>query len=141
MILSTVIFIKFLGYAVSSIIGIIFTGPAERVHLLHIKDGEVGHSYLSVFKKCLDGNVEWAEIQDPYLRTKHQIHNLVRFCELLVKHCKKLREVKLTTVRGEGHNYSPVSSDELHVYNSVREPHTSELGGEYYTSHTNSFSF
>lgn len=76
-------------------------GPAERVHLLHIKDGESDHSYSSVFSQCLDGNVEWVEVLDPYLRTKHQIHNLVRFCELLVKHCVKLREFRLTTMKAE----------------------------------------
>lgn len=84
-------------------------GPAERVHLLHIKDGEVGHSYSSVFGKCLDGNVEWVEIQDPYLRAKHQLHNLVRFCELLVKSCKRLREMRLTTVKGERQDCTTVS--------------------------------
>ncbi len=81
----------------------------ERVHLLRIKDGETGYSYYSVFEKCLDGNVEWVEIQDPYLRAKHQLHNLVRFCELLVKCCKKLREIRLTTVRGDGHDCTTVS--------------------------------
>lgn len=84
-------------------------GPAERVHLLHIKDGEVGHSYSSVFEKCLDGNVEWVEIQDPYLRAKHQLHNLVRFCELLVKSCKRLREMRLTTVKGDRLDCTTVS--------------------------------
>lgn len=85
------------------------TGPAERVHLLHIKDGEVGHSYCSVLKQCLDGNVTWVELQDPYLRAKHQVHNLVRLCELLVKHCVKLKEVRVTTMRGERQDSSPVS--------------------------------
>lgn len=87
----------------------VLTGPAERVHLLQIKDGEVGHGYYSVFKSCLDGNVEWVELRDPYLRAKHQLHNLVRFCELLVEHCEKLREVRITTTRGDGQDCSPVS--------------------------------
>ena len=85
------------------------TGPAEHVHRLHIKDGEVGHSYCSVFQRCLDGNVTWVEVQDPYLSKRHQLHNLVRLCELLVKHCAKLREVKVTTSKGEMQEGAPVS--------------------------------
>ena len=71
--------------------------PSERVHILRIKDGEMGHSYSSVFQPCLDANVEWVELQDPYLRSRHQVHNLVRFCELLVKGCQKLKEIRIVT--------------------------------------------
>lgn len=78
----------------------------ERVHLLHIKEGETGHSYSSVFDRCLDSNVEWVELQDPYLRARHQVHNLVRFCEVVVKRSRRLKEVKVTTSRDGG----PVSN-------------------------------
>ena len=79
------------------------TGPMERVHYVHIKAGDVGHSYETLFQKCLDGNVEWVEVQDPYIRARHQVLNMVRFCELLVKSCKKLREIRLMTGAGESH--------------------------------------
>lgn len=71
----------------------------------------MGHGYYSVFSKCLDGNVEWVKIRDPYIRAKHQVHNLVRFCEMLVKHCKRLRKVELTTMRDVSHSHedTPVS--------------------------------
>lgn len=88
--------------------------PIEQVHLLHIKEGETGHSYFSVFKRCLDANIKWVELQDPYLRAKYQIHNLVRFCELLVRFCERLKEIRVVTVRGDGAE-SPVSGDDAHT--------------------------
>jgi len=80
----------------------VWPDSSERIHILRIKDGEVGHSYLSVFRPCLDANVEWVELQDPYLRSRYQVHNLVRFCELLVKACPRLREVRIVTSPPEG---------------------------------------
>ncbi len=85
--------------------------PSERVHVLHVKDGEIGHSYHSVFQRCLDGNVEWVELQDPYLRNRHQVHNLVRFCELLVKGCKKLKELRIITTTPEGGSEATIVSE------------------------------
>lgn len=73
----------------------------EYVYKLEIKAGETGRSYSSVFGTYLDDSVEWVEIEDPYLGQKkpHQLHNLVRFCEMLVKQCKELKEVNVFTIR------------------------------------------
>ncbi len=76
-------------------------GPAESVHSLRISPGATGYSYEAVFERCLDGNVHFVTVQDPYIRVRHQIHNFVRFCELLVKKCKKLSKISLTTTHGE----------------------------------------
>ena len=75
--------------------------PEERVCTIHIKEGEVGHSYGKVFKGCLDGNVEWVDIEDPYIRARYQVHNFVRFCEVVVKGCKHLRQIQLITGSGD----------------------------------------
>ena len=72
-------------------------GPTEVVQCIQIKEGEIGHSYARVFQSCLDEYVEWVEVQDPYIRARHQVHNFVRFCELLLKKCKRLKEVQLKT--------------------------------------------
>ncbi len=77
------------------------TEPVESVHSLHIAAGSTGHSYETVFERCLDGNVHFVHVQDPYIRARHQIHNFVRFCELLVKKCKKLQTINLLTTSGE----------------------------------------
>ena len=73
------------------------------MHYIQIEEGEIGHSYARVFQGCLDGNVEWVEVQDPYIRARHQVHNFVRFCELVLKNCKKLKQIQLKTGSGDAH--------------------------------------
>ena len=50
-----------------------------------------------IFDKCLDGNVTWIKVEDPYIRDRHQLHNFVRFCELVVRKCRKINRIHLTT--------------------------------------------
>ena len=69
----------------------------EKVQTLTIKEGDRGYSYAVIFDKCLDGNVTWIEVEDPYIRARHQLHNFVRFCELVVRKCRKINRVHLTT--------------------------------------------
>lgn len=83
------------------------TGPEERVQSIHIKEGESGHSYASVFHRCLDDNVQWVEVDDPYIRARYQVQNFVRFCELAVKSCRRLKGIRLVT--GTGDKQSEVS--------------------------------
>ena len=73
------------------------TVTPERVQSLSIKEGDTGYSYGVVFEQCLDGNVTWVEVEDPYIRARHQLHNFVRFCELVVKKCRKISRIHLTT--------------------------------------------
>ena len=49
------------------------TVPSEKVQFIHIKEGCMGYSYANVFSKCLDGNLEWIEVEDPYIRARHQV--------------------------------------------------------------------
>ena len=71
--------------------------PTERVQCIQIKAGETGHSYGTLFRTCMDGNVESIAVSDPYIRAKHQVHNFVRFCELAIKSCRKLKKISLVT--------------------------------------------
>lgn len=88
--------------------------------MLSIKDGEIGHSYSTVFQRCIDGNVEWVELQDPYLRSRHQVHNVVRFCELLVKGSRRLKEIKIITRPSEeGTDTAGVSYINMECLNSL----------------------
>ena len=52
----------------------IATGSFNRVHCVQIKEGDTGHSYSSLFKDYLDGNITKVEVLDPYIRSKHQVH-------------------------------------------------------------------
>lgn len=65
----------------------------------HIESDSIGHSFESIFGRFLDEDVDYVEIEDPYIRLYHQCQNLVRFCELLVKKCKKIQTIKLLTVK------------------------------------------
>ncbi len=67
--------------------------PVER----HFKIlyGETGHTYERVFGPYLKGVCQ-VEVEDPYIRSTHQVANFIRLCELLVK-AGTIREVRLTT--------------------------------------------
>eukprot|EP00731_Ephydatia_muelleri_P000725 Em0001g725a len=71
--------------------------PSEKVHCIQIRAGDRGYGYETLFRDCLDDNVEWVELDDPYIRARHQVRNFVQFCELMVKRCKRLRQITLTT--------------------------------------------
>ena len=57
--------------------------------------GDTGHSYESILRPYLAG-AKQVEIEDPYIRATHQIHNFVRFCEAIVKH-PNVKKIYLTT--------------------------------------------
>ena len=40
---------------------------------MNISAGDTGYGYDKVFGDCLDGNIEWVEVKDPYIRAKHQV--------------------------------------------------------------------
>ncbi len=69
-------------------------GPAERHYTIHY--GDTGHSYDTIFGPYLDG-AKAVLIEDPYIRMPHQIANLVRFCETVVKSAATVRSIKLIT--------------------------------------------
>jgi ATP-dependent Lon protease len=55
----------------------------------------IGFSYQSIFGSYLEGATS-VVIEDPYIRTKHQFLNFIRFCELVVKN-GSVRRLKLIT--------------------------------------------
>lgn len=55
----------------------------------------IGFSYENIFGDYLEGAQEIV-IEDPYIRTKHQLFNLSRFCELAIK-VGSIRKIKLIT--------------------------------------------
>ena len=59
-------------------------GAGQKEDHYKILYGETGHTYESIFGKYLPG-CKQILIEDPYIRTQHQIQNIVRFCELVVK--------------------------------------------------------
>ena len=78
-----------------------FIQQQRKVGKLHerieIKSGQVGFGYTRVFSKYIDEKLTEVCIEDAYIRNHHQICNLLRLCELLVKKGKNLKKVRLLT--------------------------------------------
>jgi len=57
--------------------------------------GEKGYSYERIFGPYLKG-AKQIQIDDPYIRMPHQIQNLVRFCEMVVRD-SRANQIELVT--------------------------------------------
>jgi ATP-dependent Lon protease len=68
--------------------------PAEQ-HFT-IEDGATGHTYDTIFGRYLVG-AKAITIEDPYIRTQHQVTNFVRFCETVVRAGPTVRRINLIT--------------------------------------------
>lgn len=60
-----------------------------------IKYGDTGYTYESLIGDYLDG-AKTVTVEDPYIRTTHQIANFVRFCETLIK-LSNIKKIVLIT--------------------------------------------
>ncbi|MCY4355935.1 MAG: BREX system Lon protease-like protein BrxL [Gammaproteobacteria bacterium] len=65
----------------------------EQHYTIHY--GAAGYSYESIVGLFLKG-AKSIEIEDPYIRITHQIHNFVRFCEAVTK-TPTVRKIRLIT--------------------------------------------
>ena len=72
----------------------------KRFHeKIEIVDNQRGCSYATLFSKYINDKLTDVTIYDAYIRSHHQILNLLRFCELLVKKGKSIKNIHLTTGR------------------------------------------
>lgn len=67
--------------------------PQEQHFTIHY--GDTGYSYEALILPYLQG-AKLIEIEDPYIRANHQIHNFVRFCEAVIK-SPTVSKIVLTT--------------------------------------------
>ncbi|MDZ7854179.1 MAG: BREX system Lon protease-like protein BrxL [Halomonas sp.] len=67
--------------------------PKEQHFTIHY--GDTGNSYESLLLPYLQ-RAKLVEIDDPYIRANHQVHNFVRFCEAVIK-SPTVRKIVLTT--------------------------------------------
>lgn len=81
--------------------------------------GDTGHSYESIFGRHLRG-ARKITIEDPYIRTQHQVLNLVRFCELVVK-IGTAKSIKLTTGTDNQYQQAEVEEKFTHLQESLQE--------------------
>jgi len=64
---------------------------------IHIEANSCGHSYEALFGKYLGKFVTAVEVEDPYIRSHHQVQNFLRLCELIIKKKCPVRRISLTT--------------------------------------------
>ncbi|MCK2088611.1 BREX system Lon protease-like protein BrxL [Thauera aromatica] len=85
--------------------------PSEQHFTIHY--GDTGYSYEAIVLPYLAG-AKHVEIEDPYIRATHQIHNFVRFCETVIK-APGVRKISLTTSYDDGTDLKEVAArlDEL----------------------------
>ncbi len=67
--------------------------PRERHYTIHY--GDTGHGYDQIFLPYLRGATK-VDIDDPYIRSNHQIGNFIRFCELIAR-STEVKSIRLKT--------------------------------------------
>ena len=80
-----------------------------------IEEDATGFCYKTVFCSYLDESVKDVEVEDPYIRSFHQINNFLRFCEMLVMECPNLKKICLLTTKDDN------NSQQISSLNSIRE--------------------
>lgn len=84
------------GPKLSALAAMMSAAPSELVEKHYtILYGETGHSYETIMGPYLRG-VKRVEIEDPYVRVPHQLHNFVRFCEAVI-HGGTVQHIRLVT--------------------------------------------
>ncbi|KAN0015692.1 hypothetical protein ACTFIU_008436 [Dictyostelium citrinum] len=58
----------------------------ELISSKKIENGSIGNSYETLFGDRLIG-CTWIKVEDPYIRTRHQIDNFVKLIELVISKC------------------------------------------------------
>jgi len=74
---------------------------AKKHTQVTIENDAIGWSYERIFGPCLDEFVTQVLIQDPYIRSHHQVVNFLRLCELLVVKCQRLKKIRLKSGRSD----------------------------------------
>uniref|UniRef100_A0A8C4X0D9 MIT, microtubule interacting and transport, domain containing 1 n=1 Tax=Eptatretus burgeri TaxID=7764 RepID=A0A8C4X0D9_EPTBU len=68
---------------------------------IKIPDNGIGYSYSKLFQPYLDNTLKEVWVNDPYIRQIHQITNLQRFCEMLLKGPAKVKIINLLTTQDD----------------------------------------
>ncbi|XP_037542479.1 MIT domain-containing protein 1 [Nematolebias whitei] len=68
---------------------------------IKISDDATGYSYEALFKPYISNTLSEVWVEDPYIRHTHQLYNFLRFCEMLLKSCCKVKQIHLLTSQDE----------------------------------------
>jgi ATP-dependent Lon protease len=67
------------------------------VKCIKLAHGQLGVTFEKIFGEYLETNPIEITIEDPYMRSNHQIINFLRFCEAVVKLSKQTKRITLIT--------------------------------------------
>ncbi|GAB1606672.1 MIT domain-containing protein 1-like [Argonauta hians] len=70
---------------------------ALKNQVIHIAENSTGHGYATVFGPFLDPSLTEVQVDDPYIRSSHQLINFLRFCELLKNSEANVNQITLNT--------------------------------------------
>ncbi|OWF35581.1 MIT domain-containing protein 1-like [Mizuhopecten yessoensis] len=98
---------------------------------IQIDEYSTGHGYESLFGRYLDGFLTEVHIEDPYIRSTHQVYNLLRFCEMLVKSESPVTKVRLYTGRDESEDSRKQQHNRLDQITRSLQKHNVQLVVEY----------
>ncbi|KAM7055162.1 MIT domain-containing protein 1 isoform 2-T3 [Molossus nigricans] len=87
---------------------------------IKIEANATGFSYESLFQEYLNETVTEVWIEDPYIRHTHQLYNLLRFCEMLIKRPCKVKTIHLLTSLDEGNGKEQQISGLREIKESLR---------------------
>jgi hypothetical protein len=89
--------------ATSTSSSITSTNAIEHCKSIRINQDDSGITYDSLFGEYLRvGQPASVNIDDPYIRSTHQIYNFLRFCECVVRTAPSVRQITLTTTNASG---------------------------------------
>ncbi|XP_062505092.1 MIT domain-containing protein 1-like isoform X2 [Corticium candelabrum] len=93
---------------------------------IHITEDATGYSYVNLFSPYLDGSVTTVDIEDPYIRSTHQVYNFLRFCELLVA-TRSVKKISLITGLSEDYRSREQQMGQLNEIQQSLKSHAVEL--------------
>jgi len=99
---------------------------------IQIVDGSTGHSYEKVLGRFLDSALSSVEVDDPYIRSAHQVYNFLRFCELLVKSAGNVRHILLNTGLDDDVNAQHAQKSRLNELKTSLEKYNCVLDVKYH---------
>lgn len=98
---------------------------------IQIESNATGYSYETLFSRFLNQFLTEIEVEDPYIRSHHQIYNFLRFCELVVKSKAPVKEIRLLTGSDENPELQSQQHDKLGQLSESLQKHNIKLTIKY----------
>lgn len=107
------------------------SGTHEQIQ---IEDNATGFGMEKLFSRFMTEFLTEIEIEDPYIRSHHQIYNLLRFCEVVVKNKTSVKEIKLLTGRDDNPDAQVQQHQKLNQLKKSLNGHGIQLTISYHDS-------